>query len=199
MTPYAFAKGLVHVVTRALWRVQATGQENVPLHGPLIVAANHISYLDPPVLGAYCPRQISYMAKEELFEMPVVGRLIGALGAYPVDRQGSARSAVKRSVEVLRAGGAIGIFPEGTRNFDGTARVQTGVALLASITGAPVLPAALVGTGAATRFHQIKVAYGTPMRFPPGKATRDDLAKFTADVMSAIRALAGSIGGNSQG
>src|SRR5579864_2900572 len=106
------------------------GAENVPKDGPLIVACNHVSYLDPPVLGTASPRRIEYMAKRQLFEIPVLGSLISAVGAYPVDREGSATAAVKRSVEVLRRGGAIGIFPEGTRNLEGTAEARTGVALL---------------------------------------------------------------------
>ena len=67
-------------------------------------------------MGCLCPRRISYMAKKELFEVPVLGPAIRALGAYPVDRQGSATAAIRRSLAVLEAGGAIGIFPEGTRN-----------------------------------------------------------------------------------
>ncbi len=199
MTFYDVAKSIVRVLTKVLWRVQASGQQNVPPSGPLIVAANHVSYMDPPVLGAYCPRKISYMAKVELFRMPILGPLIRSLGAYPVDRGGSAKTAIKRSVEVLGQGGAIGIFPEGTRNLDGSVRPQTGAALLASLTGAAVVPAALVGTGKWMQLHPIKVAYGSPLRLPQRKATREELAKFTDDIMGAIHALAESIGGNSKG
>ena len=198
MTTYGAAKGLIWVVSRLLWRVKAYGQENVPLTGPLIIAANHRSNLDPPILGAYCPRRISYMAKVELFAIPILGAAIRSFGAYPVDRHGSSTAAIKRSVEVLRAGGCCGIFPEGGRNLDGERQVHEGVALLASLAKAPVVPAALIGTSRARQFAAMKVVYGKPMRLPEGrKATRDDLAKFTQEIMSAIAALSESIGGNS--
>jgi 1-acyl-sn-glycerol-3-phosphate acyltransferase len=198
VTLYWIARGIIHGISRVLWRVRARGAEQSPRSGALIVAANHRSYLDPPILGAFFPRQVSYMAKSELFDIPIFGTLIAAVGAYPVSRNGSARAAIKRSLEVLKSGRTIGIFPEGTRNPDGSAQLRQGVALLASLADCPVVPAALVGTADAMRLRQIKVAYGAPMRLPEGrKATRDDLAKFTDDVMSAIRALAESIGGDS--
>lgn len=198
MSFYDFAKATVHLIGTVLWRVKAYGTENVPLDGPLIVACNHVSNLDPPLMGSMCPRQIHYMAKKELFEIPVLGAAIRACGAYPVDRQGSAAAAIKRSVEVLREGGAIGIFPEGGRNVTGDKEVRQGVALLASLGKAPVVPACIVNSARANRFAQIKVAFGKPMALPADrKATRDDLAKFTDEVMGAIRALGESIGGNS--
>lgn len=177
--------------------MRVSGRENVPMTGPLILACNHVSYMDPLALGTACPRVVHYMAKKELFSIPVLGPLIRSFGAYPVDRNVGAAAAIKRSVEVLRSGGCIGIFPEGTRNVRGDARVHTGVALLASLAGAPVVPAAIVGSGRAARLGAIKVTFGVPMQLPAGrKASREDLAKFTQDVMNAIRALAGEARGN---
>jgi len=195
---YNAAKYTIAIVSSIAWRVRATGRENVPMDGPLIVACNHRSYLDPPILGTYCRRPLAYMAKAELFRIPLLGPAIAAVGAYPVEREGSATAAVKRSLDVLKRGGAIGIFPEGTRNLDGTVEAREGVALLAALSKAPVVPAALTGTARAGSFHQIKVAFGPALRLPAErKATREDLAKFTDDVMSAIGALEVSIGGNS--
>lgn len=179
----------------SVWRMQAHGRENVPKDGPVIIACNHISNLDPPVLGTASPRRISYMAKQELFEIPVLGPLIAAVGAYPVDRKGSATAAIKRSVEVLRAGGAVGIFPEGGRNITGENEVRGGVALLASLGKAPVVPACIVGTGKANRLAQFHVIFGKPLALPADrKATREEMANFTAEVMRAIRSLPESIG-----
>ncbi|HEY1655642.1 MAG TPA: lysophospholipid acyltransferase family protein [Candidatus Tumulicola sp.] len=194
---YDFAAGTLRVIFRTLFRARAYGVENVPKDGALIVACNHISYLDPPGL-CFCPRRISFMAKKELFAIPVLGPLISAVGAYPVDRQGSAKAAIKRSLAILNAGGTVGIFPEGTRNLTGEVVPQTGVALLAALSGAPVLPACVLGGDRARRLGQMKVVFGRPLALRADqRATREDLAKFTADVMGAIRALAGSIGGNS--
>lgn len=194
---YEIAKLLILCVTHILWRVRVYGAENVPLDGPLIVACNHVSLLDPPLLGAFCPRKLRYMAKQELFKIPVFGPLIRAVGAYPVDRQRSATGAIRRSVEVLRSGGAVGIFPEGGRNLTGDVEARQGVALLASIAKAPVLPAAVVGSRKAALFAPMKVAFGRPMLLDPSrKATREDLAKFTDAVMREIRTLAESVDGN---
>ena len=194
---YDFAKAFVQFLVRSVWRGRVFGTENVPLNGPLIVACNHVSYLDPPAMGCLCPRRISYMAKKELFEIPILGATIRALGAYPVDRHGSATAAIKRSLKVLEGGGAVGIFPEGTRNRTGTIPPQTGAALLASLANAPVVPACIRGTDRALRLARIDVAFGPPLALPAGrKATRDDLAKFTGQIMDAIAALAESSSGN---
>jgi 1-acyl-sn-glycerol-3-phosphate acyltransferase len=194
---YDFAKAFVRGTARVVWRARVFGADNVPVHGPLIVACNHVSYLDPPLMGCLCPRRISYMAKKELFEVPLLGTVISALGAYAVDRRGSATSAIRRSLRVLESGGAVGIFPEGTRNRNGEVRPQTGVALLASLAKAPVVPACIRGSDRALRLNRIDVAFGPPLALQAGrKATREDLAKFTSEVMNAIELLAGNIGGN---
>jgi 1-acyl-sn-glycerol-3-phosphate acyltransferase len=178
-----------------VWRMRVHGGDNVPKHGPVIVACNHISYLDPPVLGTASPRRLSYMAKQELFKIPVLGTLISAVGSYPVDRKGSAAAAIKRSVEVLRKGGAIGIFPEGTRNLTGENEARGGVALLASLGKAPVVPANVVGTSGAKKLAKFDVVFGKPMALPQDrKATREEMANFTDEVMRAIRSLPESIG-----
>lgn len=194
---YDFAKLTVRGLARLVWRARVFGASKVPARGPLIVACNHLSYLDPPILGSLCPRRISYMAKKELFEMPLLGPVIRALGAYSVDRAGSATSAIRRSLSVLEAGGAVGIFPEGTRNRSGDVQPQTGVALLASLAKAPVVPARITGSDRALRLHRIDVAFGTPLALDPGrKATREDLAKFTDEIMKAIAALPERVSGN---
>ncbi|MHB1550539.1 MAG: lysophospholipid acyltransferase family protein [Vulcanimicrobiaceae bacterium] len=191
MKTYDIAKGLLIPIFRSLWRIRGRGIENVPRTGPLIVACNHLSYLDPPALGVICPRRLSYMAKAELFRIPVLGAVIRSVGAYPVDRAGSASGAIKRSVAVLRAGGAVGIFPEGTRNLTGAAQVREGVALLASLARAPVVPACVSGSDRAGSLHRISVSFGKPLYLPRDrKATREDLRTFTERIMSEIRVLA---------
>ena len=187
---YDLAKYSFWGVFGTVWRMRAYGTENVPKTGPLIVACNHVSYFDPPVLGTTCPRRISYMAKEELFRIPVLGPAIRAVGAYPVDREGSATSAIKRSVEVLRQGGVIGIFPEGGRARGDQSEARGGVALLASLGKAPVVPARLVGTDQAKGFAQFRAYFGRPLTLPQDrKASREEMANFTDAVMRAIRSL----------
>jgi 1-acyl-sn-glycerol-3-phosphate acyltransferase len=190
VTLYEFAQKIFLPPLLQLWRFRVEGAENVPRSGPLIVASNHVSYMDPVALGVASPRPIAYMAKLELFSIPVLGPLIGRLNAYPVDRKRSSLVGIKKSVEILRGGNAIGIFPQGTRVFSGEGTAREGVALLASLGKAPVVPARIFGSQAVLRFHQIKVAFGKPLRLPADrKASREDLANFTAEVMNSIRAL----------
>lgn len=190
MTLYHFAQRVFLPPLLRLWRLRVEGAEHVPPSGPLIVAANHVSYMDPVALGVAFPRSIAYMAKSELFSIPLLGPLIARLKAYPVDRRKSATAAIKKSVEILREGNAIGMFPQGTRVFSGEGVAHEGVALLASLAKAPVVPAYIHGSDRTVRFHQIKVAFGQPLHLPAGrKASREDLANFTAEVMNAIRAL----------
>jgi 1-acyl-sn-glycerol-3-phosphate acyltransferase len=189
---YTFWRMVTVIVARTKYRLRTSGIENVPRSGPLIIAANHMSWLDPPLVGADCPRRVIYMAKKELFAIPVAGPLLATMGAFPVDRQGSARAAIKHSVEVLKAGGCVGIFPEGGRNVDGDKEAQTGVALIAALSGAPVLPAAVIGSDRTKERPRmpVRVVYGKPMRLPEGrKATRDDLARFTDEIMAEIQRL----------
>ena len=188
MTFYGFARGAVGLVLRTVWRLRVHGAENVPLTGPLIVACNHVSYLDPPALGVALPRPVSYMAKHELFAIPILGPTIARLRAFPVDRSRGDVAAIKRSVEILRGGAAVGIFPEGTRNRSGEVRAQFGAALLASLSGAPVLPAYVSGTAHANRLARIDVAFGEALHFGR-KARREDLAKWTDEIMARILAL----------
>lgn len=196
MTPYLAARSILRPTLRVFWRFQVVGAQNVPLAGPLIVACNHVSYMDPIALGVGCPRPLDYMAKVELFRIPILGPLITALGAYPVERSKSATAAIRRSVKALRSGDALGIFPQGTRVRDDKANAHTGVALLALLSGAPVVPACVVGSVHAARLGQIKVAFGKPVTFvaqtndlPKEKASREDLANWTRMIMDRIRSL----------
>jgi 1-acyl-sn-glycerol-3-phosphate acyltransferase len=192
---YAFAKWLVTLLLRTFWRFQVEGAEHVPPDGPLIVACNHRSYFDPPALGCALPRPVAYMAKIELFRIPVLGTIITWLNAFSVDRSRGDVAAIKKAVEQLRQGKAVGIFPEGTRNLTGEVKAQVGVALLASLSKAPVLPAYVSGTAHANRFAPIRVAFGEPVVLASGgKATRDDLAKWTDEVMARIEALREKLG-----
>lgn len=196
MTPfYAFIRGLAGLMLRVFWRMRVRGTEHVPPRGGIIVAANHVSYFDPPALGCALPRQLTYMAKSELFKIPGLGKLIWELGAYPVERGKGDIGAIKRSVALLREGRAVAMFPEGTRNIEGKQTAQAGVALLASLAGVPIVPAYIDGTDAVARLGRITVTFGTPIFVERvQKASRDELAKLTETVMSRIHGLRETIG-----
>lgn len=197
MTPfYRMAWTICRIVFKILWRFKATGAENVPRTGPVIVASNHLSYLDPVAVGIGLPRMVTYLAKKELFEIPVLSFFVRGCGAYPLDREAGGVAAVRAALRVLKAGRCIGIFPEGTRNLAGAAAEKGGAAFLAALSGAPVVPCAVAGTKDAKRFARIRVVYGKPMVITRNrKADSDDLEKWTAEIMRSIHVLEESIGG----
>jgi 1-acyl-sn-glycerol-3-phosphate acyltransferase len=179
----------------ALWRFRSIDAARVPADGAVILACNHVSYFDPVVLGVGIRRPVTYLAKKELFAVPVLGRIITGLGAYSLDREAGGVAAVRAALRALKDGRCIGIFPEGGRNRDGSAQDKGGAALLAALSGAPVVPAAITGTRDPRQFRQIRVVYGEPLRIErQRKADGDDLEKWTAEIMRRIRALEESIG-----
>ena len=194
---YASAKGFVRIFMTLVGRIEVIGRENVPLTGPLIIACNHVAYLDPPALGCMSPRPVFYMAKKELFDIFFLGKLIRKLGAFPVDRSRGDTPAMKAALRVLQTGAALGIFPEGTRNPERLVVPQVGVAFLAAVSGATVIPAFVDGTTNAKQFKQITVIFGKPIENKlPRKASREALAKYTEDLMGRIYALRENIDGN---
>jgi 1-acyl-sn-glycerol-3-phosphate acyltransferase len=194
---YAFSRGLCKILIRAIYGFRSIHAENVPTTGPVIVACNHVSYLDPVVLGIGFLRPVTYLAKKELFAIPVLGPVIVGLGVYPLDREAGGVAAVRAALRALKDGRCVGIFPEGTRNLTGEVEGKGGAALLGALSGAPVVPAAISGTRRARPFHPIRVVYGEPIHVErKRKADGDDLEKWTEEIMRRIRALEESIGGN---
>ena len=194
MTFYDVAKAFVNGILVAGFRFRVVGAENVPSSGGLVVAANHISNFDPPILGVAVPRPVWYMAKKELFAMPVLGPLIRRLNAFPVDRQAGGTAALRASLRMLKEGRAVVIFPEGGRNVTGTNEEKAGAAFLAAVSGAPVVPAAIVGTRRLRPFRRVTVTFGEPMRVVRNRQSDgDDLEKGAAEIMQRIRALEESI------
>jgi 1-acyl-sn-glycerol-3-phosphate acyltransferase len=190
VTFYALARFLVTTIVRALFGLRVVGAEKVPRDGGLIVAGNHVSNLDPPVLGCALPRPVSYMAKKELFAMPVLGPLISRLNAFPVDRQAGGTAALRGALRMLKQGRAVVMFPEGGRNVSGTNETKAGVAFLAAASGVAVIPAAIVGTRRLRPFHRITVVFGDPLHVVRDRqAEGDALEKGAAEIMQRIRAL----------
>ena len=193
MTFYAFAKLAVGGIARTFFRYRVVGAEKVPVNGGLIVACNHISNFDPPLLGVAMPRPVSYMAKKELFAMPVLAWVIPRLNAFPVDRQAGGTAAVRASLRMLKEGRCVGIFPEGGRNVTGTNEEKAGAAFLAAAAGVPVVPAAIVGTRKLRLFQRVTVTFGDPIRVVRNRQSDgDDLEKGAAEIMQRIRTLEGS-------
>lgn len=134
-------------LSRALWKIRYRGLENVPLTGGLIIAANHQTYFDPFWLGFPIARPLRFLAWSEIFGWPVVGKLPGLFGAWPLDVAKSDPTAIRRSLQWLRSGGAIVIFPEGERaqSTGAMRRFKNGAARLALETRVPILPITIRG------------------------------------------------------
>ena len=187
---------LVFPVFRGLFRGSTTGLEHVPKDGPLVVASNHGSHLDPPLLGHALGRPVAFMAKAELFAIPLLGAVIRACGAYPVRRGASDREAIRTATAKLEEGWATGVFLDGTRQANG--RVNNplpGAALLAARSGAPLLPVAIVNSHRALgsgriwpRLVPLQLRVGSPIP-PPASRRRPDLDATTALLQERINAL----------
>src|SRR5215468_1864745 len=154
------------------WKVY--NAERVPVQGSVILASNHASYLDPPLVGSGLKRGINYLAREDLFRFPVLGWVLHQWQAVPVDREGGGAKGLKMILDRLLAGGAIILFPEGTRTRDGKLQpARSGIGLTVIKSNAPVVPVRVFGTYEAYNrhmhfprpFHKLTVKYGKPMRF----------------------------------
>jgi 1-acyl-sn-glycerol-3-phosphate acyltransferase len=193
VTVYDIAKAAVQAFARLTFRYRVIGAEKVPRTGGLLVVANHISNLDPPLLGIGVPRPISYMAKKELFAMPILKQLLPRLNAFPVDRQAGGTAALRASLRMLKEGRCVGIFPEGGRNVTGTNEEKAGAAFLAAASGAPIVPAAIVGTRKLRPFGRVTVVFGDPFTVERNRQSDEgDLEKKATEIMQRIRELEGS-------
>ena len=166
---------------RFRYGLSSAGTNNVPESGGVIIAANHSSNFDPPVLGICITRKINYMAKKELFESPFGRWLMYSLYTFPVDRDRSDMKAIKEALRLLKNGEVIGIFIQGTRN-KGDAEAMNGAAFLAQRAGIPIVPAAIWREG-----QKFSVKYGEAI-FPEGKG-KAEVTKLTQKTMEHINLL----------
>ena len=138
---------ILRVIFNLLYRVEKIDLHKVPRNGKFIICSNHISYLDPVVIGAYIPRCVYFMAKKELYNNKFLSSLVTFLNAFPVERQAFNRKAFSISFEVLKDGNVLGLFPEGTRSTDGVLRGgKKGTGFIAAASNTPILPVAISGT-----------------------------------------------------
>ena len=186
-------------IRAALWVVTSqdvVGKENIPHKGALIFTCNHFSVGDPPLLIGIFPRRIVWMAKQELFDLPLLGKLYNMGGFIPVRRFEADLRAIRRSQDALRRGHVLGMFPEGTRSGGRLGRAEPGTALIALRTGALVLPVAIWGTEHVRlprdlfRRTKAHARFGEPYRLPnPSRITREAVAAGTDEIMRRIAEL----------
>jgi 1-acyl-sn-glycerol-3-phosphate acyltransferase len=192
---HLFKWSVVSPVLHTYFRGRIYGAHHVPQRGPLVVVANHASYFDPPLISNCVRRPVAWMAKEELFRVPILRTLIRWYGAYPVKRGASDRRALQAALHALDQGWVVGVFLEGTRTADG--RIydpKLGAALIAAKAQAPLLPVCLWGTqeilakGRFPRPVPITVRIGEPIA-PPLSGDRHHLEATTQDCCRCINAL----------
>jgi 1-acyl-sn-glycerol-3-phosphate acyltransferase len=197
------------LIRAAFWpgRLRVTGLEHVPRTGAFIFAPNHVSYADPPIAGAAIVRMryLNYMAKGSLFRIPVLGGVMARVGAFPVEREGTDRAAIRHALELLKDGQALLMFPEGTRAPDETALLpsELGVAYIAARSAAQVIPVGLVGTNRVMPKglripvvipRRCEVRIGPPVELPMltgGRVEREALEQAAHAIIRVVAALAG--------
>lgn len=198
------AKRTGKVVVSPWWPITSHGTRNVPATGPVILAGNHANFIDGPLIVNNAPRPVHFMVKQEMFDGPL-GPMLRWFGQIPVDRAGTDRNAVLRSLAVLAQGGVLGVFPEGTRSADEFATMNNGVAYFALRSGAPVVPVACLGTsgpGAGTgglpRLRtKVDLVYGEPLELGRGVGRRavaaasERLREALVQHLAAARTLTG--------
>lgn len=196
---YRFAKITLRILFHLGGGLEVVGQEKVPQDGPLVVAANHASYLDPMILGAAFHRDLHFMARKTLFQVPLFGTLIRWTQAFPLDREGDSREAIRAFGELLERDKAVVLFPEGTRTRDGRlGEVKAGVGMIAVRYRSPVTPVYIWGSWQGwprgkrlPSRHRIKLVIGDAVRpSTDDKARRrEEQERITREVGEAFLAL----------
>lgn len=193
---YGFLKVIFYTFFKVFYRLEVIGSENVPKEGGVIVAANHVSYLDPPLIGVALKRQATYMAKEGLFKIPLLGAFIRSF-SFPIRRGRPQPSIIKEAVKRLRQGELIVMFPEGGRSITGSLlEAKRGIGVIAGISRMPVVPTLIKGTEKALpvgagflRPARITVIFGKPMGIDKVETNKQYEERISRDIMEAIKNL----------
>lgn len=190
---HLFKWSVVSPTFNLYFRGKLYGKENVPQTGSLVVVCNHASFFDPPLLSCCVGRPVAYMAKEELFEIPIFKHAISLYGAYPVKRSAADRSAIREALKTLEKGWAAGIFLQGTRTRDGRiTQPKLGAAMIAAKAQAPILPVSLWGTEKipqkGTTFPPVTVRIAKPIS-PPVSSQREVLESVTQKCAEIINTM----------
>lgn len=193
---YLLGYSLSKAIAKTFFHYRVIGADNMIEEGPCIIAANHCSYFDPPLVGVACRRAIHYLARKSLLKVPILGPILPDLNVIPVDQKNADRSALLGAIRVIKNGGAVLIFPEGTRSTNGKLRAaQPGVGMIAAKTGAPVIPVRIFGSyeilprGATwPRAGTITVIIGRALEFQ-GIDDRDSYLPAASRIIDAIGSL----------
>jgi len=189
---FEISSWVVRTILKIFFRLRVSGTENVPMTGGVILASNHASFIDPPLVGSTSPRITVFFAKKELFKLPIIGAFITKYNAIPVDRGGVSKQGIKLIIQSLKNGRVVGLFPEGTRTRTGKfGPVRSGVGMMAHMTGVPVVPTYIKGTYQAARHFRISIHFGKPISpddydFSSAKTRKDAYLGFSQKIMDEI-------------
>ncbi len=185
---YTFAKNVVKIVLLPFYRAKAIGIENIPNEGGVLICSNHINNLDPPIVGIASKRDIHFMAKEELFQIPILKGILPKVHAFPVKRGLSDREALRKGLAVLKEEQVLGLFPEGTRSKDGLlGEGLAGAGFFALRSKAAVLPCAIIGPY--KMFRPVKIVFGKPIDFERIREEKVSADDATKAIMTEIQTL----------
>ena len=188
LTFYSFAKSVVNIVLKPLYRIEVIGKENLPAEGGVLLCANHINNMDPLAVGITSVRPVHFMAKDELFSVPILGKIVSKVNAFPVKRGMSDREALRKGLAVLKEGNVLGLFPEGTRSKTGEiGKGLAGAGFFALRSDAHIVPCAIIGPYKA--LGKLKVVYGKPINMVPLKENKMNAEQTTDLIMNEIQKL----------
>lgn len=188
MSLYPFARSVVAGILKPTFRIKVEGLEHFPKEGGVLLCTNHISNLDPPVVGVTAPRKVLFMAKAELFQVPVLKQLLNNFGTFPVKRGGGDREALRAGLKVLKEGNVLGLFPEGTRSKDGKlGKGMPGAGFFALRSTAAVVPCAIIGPYKS--FSTLRVVYGKPINMEEYREKKISTEEMTSIIMEEIGKL----------
>lgn len=177
------------ILLKGIFRVKIINGERAPKDGKYIIAPNHASNFDPPLVGLAFPRPTYFMAKEELFKNPILRFFVKSLGAFPVGRGRTDQTAIKKAISILKNDDLLGVFPQGTRRKEGRiGRLHDGVASLAMRTGAPIIPVAIVGSQSMIP-GKIAVVVGEPILIAKETPTKEKILEINESLANAIQSL----------
>jgi 1-acyl-sn-glycerol-3-phosphate acyltransferase len=188
VTFYSFARSVVAGVFKPWYRIEVSGLEYFPKEGGVLLCTNHIHNFDPLVVGITAPRPVHFMAKEELFNVPVLGNIVRNCNAFPVKRGKGDRESLRAGLKVLKDGNVFGLFPEGTRSKTGEiGKGLSGAGFFALRTEADVVPCAIIGPYKSLK--TLKVVYGKPIAMDEMRAVKASAEQVTDLIMSEIDKL----------
>ncbi len=191
---YNVAKATMKIISSLIYNVKVYNREYEPLEGPVILCSNHISMMDPILIGVWLKRQIKFMAKEELFSMPILGFLVKKVGAFPISRNTGDLNAIKIALKTLKDGNVLGLFPEGGRRHNQEeSKAKTGVANFSYKTKATVFPVHIICKNSKLKFFsKVEIVYGNPMKFEDlgfTDGSSEEMKRISGEILTKIFSL----------